>query len=139
MKFALLALIVALSTLAPADGPDVAIPAAWIPRLQPADLVEVSGTNDAGGAENFSIHDMKALHQFVGFLTSQRYIAVPKDLKPDFKSKSIYQVRLSAQGQPIVELRIIGDSILDFPDEPNYYVESDRHSDNLMAPLLRLR
>jgi hypothetical protein len=139
MKFALLALFVVLCSSVRADTPDVSIPDAWIQRIKATDEVEVSGTNDLGGAENFTIHDAKAIAQFVGFLTSDRYTAVPKDLKPQFKSLSRYDVRLSAQGQPLLELRIIGDSILDIPQESSFYMESDRHSDNLLAPLLRLR
>jgi len=139
MKLAFLALFAALCLPTWADTPDVSIPAATIERIKPTDLVEVTGTNDAGGAENFSIHNAKALAQFIGFLTSERYTAVPKSLKPEFKQRSIYQVRLSAQGQTLLELRIIGDSILDLPNEDAYYMESDRHSDNLLAPLLRLR
>ena len=139
MKLAFLALFAALCLPTWADTPDVSIPAATIERIKPTDLVEVTGTNDAGGAENFSIHNAKALAQFIGFLTSERYTAVPKSLKPEFKQRSIYQVRLSAQGQTLLELSIIGDSILDIPNEDAYYMESDRHSDNLLAPLLRLR
>jgi hypothetical protein len=143
MKLAILALLAALFVVtglpAFAETPDVSIPAAWIERIKPTDLVEVKGTNDAGGAEDFSIHNAKALAQFIGFLTSERYTAVPKSLKPEFKQHSIYQVRLSARGQTLMELRIIGDSILDIPDTDSYYMESDRHSDNLLAPLLRLR
>jgi hypothetical protein len=101
--------------------------------------VEVAGTNDMGGAENFSIHNAQAIAQFVRFLTSDRYTAVPKSLNPQFKALSIYQVRLSGQGQLLLELRIIGDTILDLPNEPDFYMQSDRHSDNLLAPLLRLR
>jgi hypothetical protein len=139
MKFALLAVLVILGSGARADTPDVSIPDAWIQRIKATDEVEVSGTNDLGGAENFTIHNARAIAQFIGFLTSDRYIAVPKDLKPQFKSLSRYAVRLSSQGQPLLELRIIGDSILDIPQETFFYMESDRHSDNLLAPLLRLR
>jgi hypothetical protein len=138
MKFAL-ALLLLSASLAFADTPDVSIPDADIARIKPTDFVEVTGTNDLGGPENFSIHDAKAIAQFIGFLTSERYTAVPKNLKPDFKSQSAYDVRLSAQGQPLLELRIVADSILDIPGEPVYYMESDRHSDILLAPLLRLR
>jgi hypothetical protein len=139
MKFALLVFVAAIGSKAWAGTLDVTIPAPWVERIKTTDYVEVSGTNDRGGAENFTIHDEKAVAQFVGFLTSERYTAVPKDLKPQFKSQSIYHVRLSAQGQPLLDFRIIGDSILDIPNEPDFYVESDRHSDNLLAPLLRLR
>lgn len=139
MKFALLACLTLLYLPAFAGTPDVSIPDRYISLIKTTDLVEVSGTNDLGGAENFSIHDAKAISQFVKFLTSDRYNAVPKDLKPEFKSMSSYKVSLSSHGTPVLELQIIADSVLDIPGETSFYMESDRHSDNLMAPLLRLR
>ena len=121
------------------DTPDITIPEHDVALIKSADYVEVSGTNDLGGAENFTIHNAKAISQFVQFLTSERFIAVPKDLKPQFKSLSSYKVRLSAKGAPVLELQIIADSVLDIPSESSFYMQSDRHSDNFMAPLLRLR
>ena len=115
------------------------IPEKYIPLIKTTDLVEVTGTNDLGGSEDFSINDAKAIRQFVELLTSDRYTAVPKDLKPKFKSLSFYHVRLSAKGVPILEFQMIADSILDIPKETFYYMESDRYSENIMAPLLRLR
>jgi hypothetical protein len=138
MKFVLIA-FAALCLPAFAGTPDVAIPDQYLAPIKTTDLVEVTGTNDLGGAEDFSIHNAKAISQFVAFLTSERYNAVPKSLNPDFKSHSLYKVRLSSHGTPVLELKIIADSILDLPNEPSYYMESDRHSDNLLAPLLRLR
>ena len=37
------------------------------------------------------------------------------------------------------ELQVIADSVLDIPNDDSFYMESDRHSDILLAPLLRLR
>jgi hypothetical protein len=39
----------------------------------------------------------------------------------------------------VLQIQVIADSVLDIPNDASYYMESDRHSDNLMAPLLRLR
>jgi hypothetical protein len=128
-----------LSLCALGQTPDVTIPARYLPLLKTTDFVEVTGTNDLGGAENFTIHNSKAIGQFVQFLTSDRYTAVPKSLKPEFKSLSAYQVRLSAKGQVVLQFRVIADTILDIPAESSFYMQSDRYSDNLMAPLLRLR
>jgi len=139
MKFALLACLVFLCLPVFAGTPDVSIPDRYISLIKTTDLVEVTGTNDRGGAENFSIHNAKAISQFVQFLISDRFNAVPKSLKPEFKSLSSYKVTLSSNGAPVLELQIIADSVLDIPGETSYYMESDRHSDNLMAPLLRLR
>ncbi len=138
MKFALLVLL-ALCTPALGDTPDISIPERYVTLIKSTDLVEVTGTNDMGGAEDFSIHNAKAISQFIQLLTSERYTAVPKSLKPEFKSLSSYKVRLSSNGAPVLELQIIADSVLDIPGETSFYMESDRHSDNLLAPLLRLR
>ena len=139
MKLASFALMASFCSLAFADTPDVAIPDHDAELIKTTDYVEVSGSNDLGGAENFTIHNAKAIGQFIDFLTSDRYVAVPKDLNPQFKSLSLYKVRLSAHGTLVLELQIIADSIIDLPDETSYYMQSDRHSDNLLAPLLRLR
>jgi hypothetical protein len=139
MKVVLLTLLVLFCAPAFGDTPDITIPERDVELIKTADYVEVSGTNDLGGPENFTIHNAKAISQFVQLLTSDRYTAVPKDFKPQFKSLSSYKVRLSAKGAPLLELRVIADSILDIPNETSFYMQSDRHSDNLMAPLLRLR
>ena len=118
---------------------DVSIPPREIALIKTADYVEVTGTNDFGGAEDFTIHNAKAIREFVDLLTSDRFTPVPKSLKPQFKSPSAYKIRLSAQGAPLIELQIIGDSIVDLPNEPMYYMEASDYSENLMAPLLRLR
>jgi hypothetical protein len=136
----LLVVFLAVSCLAAyGDTPDISIPASDIELIKTTDYVEVTGTNDKGGKEDFSIHNSKAISQFVQLLTSERFTAVPKSLKPDFKSLSSYDVRLSANGAPVLELQIIGDSVLDIPNDTSYYMQSDRHSDNLLAPLMRLR
>jgi len=139
MSKPLLAFFSLLLVLGVAKGADSRIPQREIDLARTADLVEVSGTNDLGGAENFSIQDRKAILQFIDLLTDDRYTTAPKSLKPQFKSLSSYQVRLSAHGAPVLELRIIADTVLDFPGDPLFYVESDSYSENLMAPLLRLR
>jgi hypothetical protein len=139
MKFAFWVAAHFCSLAACADTPDITIPDSAIALIKTTDYVEVTGTNQLGGAENFSIHNAKAISQFVQLLTAQRYTAVPKNLNPDFKSKSRYDVHLFSNGAPILELQIIADSIIDLPHESSYYMESDRHSDILLAPLLRLR
>lgn len=139
MKFVFLAYLAFFCSSAFGDAPDITIPERDVELIKTTDYVEVSGTNDLGGSENFTIHNAKAISQFVQLLTSDRYTAVPKNLKPQFKSMSSYQVRLSAKGVPVLELRIIADSVLDIPNDPSFYMQSDRHSDNLLAPLLRLR
>ena len=139
MKFAVLACVALFSSIAYADTPDITIPDSAIALIKTTDYVEVTGTNQLGGAEDFSIHNAKAISQFVQLLTAERYNAVPKSLNPDFKSKSRYKVRLFSNGAPILDLQIIADSIIDLPNESSYYMESDRHSDILLAPLLRLR
>jgi len=138
MKFALLVVLSILSSPLFADT-DVRIPDAYIPLIKSTDYIEVSGTNDLGGQENFSIHNAKAISQFVQYLTDDRYTAAPKSLKPDFKSLSSYQIRLSSKGALVLEFNLIADSVLDLPKESSYYMESDRYSENLMSPLLRLR
>ena len=118
---------------------DIAIPEKDIALIKTTDDVQVSGTNDLGGAENFEIHNIKAIREFIALLTDDRYTAAPKSLKPKFKSLSSYQVRLSSNGAQVLELTIIADTVLDIPGDPNFYLESDSYSANLMAPLLRLR
>jgi hypothetical protein len=118
---------------------DVTIPQHAIDLIKTADSVHVVGTNDLGGDESFDIHDRKALGQFVGYLTDNRFTPVPKSLNPKFKSRSAYMVTFQSNGAPVLKLVIIGDSIIDLPGEPMYYMESDSYSANLMAPLLRLR
>ncbi|SRR5258708_11054940 len=139
MKFVLLGLLALSCTFAYGDTPEINIPEHDIALIKSTDYIEVTGTNEHGGAEDFTIHNDKAIRQFVQFLTSERYIAVPKSLKPNFKSLANYDVRLSSKGAPVLELHVIADSVLDIPDDASYYMQSDRHSDNLMAPLLRLR
>jgi hypothetical protein len=139
MRFLVFALLAGLSTPASASPSDVSIPNRYSERIKAADYVEVSGTNDLGGPENFAIRDPKAIGQFIQYLTDDRYTAVPKNLKPNFKSMSAYKVRLSAKGAPLLELRVIADTVLDLPNETSFYMESDQYSENLMAPLLRLR
>jgi hypothetical protein len=139
MKFILVALLAVSGLAAYGDTPDISIPESDIALIKTTDFVEVMGTSNSGAADDFTIHDWKAIKQFVALLTSERFTAVPKSLKPEFVSKSRYKVRLSAKGAPVFELQIIADSVLDIPNDPSYYMESDRHSDNLLAPLLRLR
>jgi len=139
MKFILFAGLAILCTSVYGDTPDIRIPDRDVALIKTTDFVEVSGTNDLGGVENFTIHNAKAISQFVQFLTTDRYTAVPKDIKPQFKSLSCYKVRLSAKGVCVLELQVVADSVLDLPNETSFYMQSDRHSDNLMAPLLRLR
>jgi len=142
-RYAVLRIVICLaffcSSIALGDTPDIAIPERYVELIKTTDYVEVTGTNEMGGPEDFTIHNAKAISQFVQLLTSERYTAVPKDLKPQFKSLSSYKVRLSANGAPTLELQIIAESVLDIPGETSFYMQSDRHSDNLMAPLLRLR
>ncbi len=139
MKSILLVFLAILGLHAFGDAPDIKIPERYLEPIKTTDYVEISGTNDTGGAEQFTIHNAKAIGQFVQFLTSDRYIAVPKDLKPQFKSLSAYKIRWSAKGVLVLELQVIADSILDLPEETSFYMQSERHSDNLMAPLLKLR
>jgi len=139
MKLALLACVVLFVSATSTDSPDITIPDSAIALIKRTDYVEVTGTNQLSGKEDFSIHNAKAIGQFVQLLTAEHYNAVPKNLNPDFKSKSRYHVRLFSNGAPILELQIIADSVIDLPNEPAFYMETDRHSDILLAPLLRLR
>ena len=139
MKLALLTFLTLIGFSAFADSPDISIPDQWATLIKTTDYVEVSGTNDLGGAENFTIHNAQAIKQFVQLITSDRFTSAPKSLNPQFKSLSRYKIRLSSRGALLLEFQIIGDSVLDIPKDPSFYMESDRHSDNLMAPLLRLR
>ncbi len=139
MRLLLIALLAGIYSSAFADSPDVAIPDRYVDLIRATDYVEVPGTNDLGGQETFAIRDPKAIGQFIQFLTDDRYTAVPKSLKPNFKSLSAYKVRLSAKGAPLLQLQVIADTVLDLPQEASFYMQSDRYSENLMAPLLRLR
>jgi hypothetical protein len=139
MKAGLLVVAIILLGTGLIKANDIAIPDKDIELIKTADDVQVSGTNDLGGAENFEIHNIKAIREFIALLTSDRYTAVPKSLKPKFKSMSAYKVRLSSNGTPVLELTVIADSILDLPGDPMFYMESESYSENLMAPLLRLR
>ena len=139
MKALLLAAGIFLALPAFAEPPATRIPQGDIDLIKSTGSVEVTGTNSHGGAEAFTIHDAKAIKQFVELLTSERYIAVPKNLKPDFKSPSRYDVKLSSGGSMVLEFQVIADDVLDFPGDANFYMESERYSDILLAPLLRLR
>ena len=142
MKFVLAGIVAVcgvVAGVARGDEAIIAIPDGEAALIRSTDAVEVSGTNDLGGAEDFTVHDAKAIKAFVGFVTSDRFVAVPKSLKPDFKSLSAYDVKLSSNGAVVLELRVVGDSVLDFPQESSFYMEADRYPDNLMAPLLRIR
>ncbi|HEX4141644.1 MAG TPA: hypothetical protein VHY09_14950, partial [Candidatus Methylacidiphilales bacterium] len=86
MKFALLAFALFSSVAAHAATPEISIPQQDIALIKSTDSVEVTGTNSRGGAEAFTIHNAKAIKQFIDLLISERYVAVPKSLKPDFKS-----------------------------------------------------
>lgn len=134
-------IFLAISILCPVLGKasTIAIPDKDIALIQTSDYVQIVGTNDLGGAENFDIHNIKAIREFIGLLTSDRFTVAPKSLKPQFKSLSRYKVRLFCKGSPVIELSVIADSVLDLPDDPMFYVEGDSYSANLMAPLLRLR
>ena len=139
MKFALLVFAAFLSISAQAEPPEISIPEKDITLMKSADLVEVSGTNERGVQQDFAVHNWKAIKQFVELLTSPRYVAVPKNLDPHFKSLSRYKVRLSSKGTMVLELQIIADSVLDIPDDASFYMQSARHTDILMGPLLKLR
>jgi hypothetical protein len=139
MRYVLPVLLIFLCAAAYADTPDISIPQHDIDLIKTADDVKAVGTNDLGGAESFEIHDAKAISQFVQLLTTPRYIPVPKSLKPHFKSKSAYDVRMFSRGVQIFELRVVAVSVLDIPGDPSFYMESELHSNVLMAPLLRLR
>jgi len=139
VKRILLILVVLVPLYVNADTPEISIPDADIALIKTTDFVEVTGTNARGGQEDFSIHNAKAISQFVQFLTSARYIAVPKNVNPEFKSLSRYKVRLSSKGTVVFELQVVADSVLDIPSDASFYMQSERHSDILLAPLLRLR
>lgn len=139
MKVLLIFAGILLSFPVLADLPEISIPQRDIDLIKSTDFVEVTGTNTHGGAEAFTIHNAKAIRQFVELLTSQRYNAVPKNLKPNFKSPSRYDVKLSSGGTVVLELQVIADSVLDIPGDDSFYMESSRHDDILLAPLLRLR
>jgi hypothetical protein len=139
MKFVCVAFLAIFCSSALGATADIGIPERDAELIKAADAVEVSGTNDLGGTEDFAIHNSKAIRQFVDFLTSDRYTPVPKNLQPQFKSLSRYKIRLSAKGATLLEFQIIADSVLDIPNESAFYMESDGYSDNLMSPLLRLR
>ena len=139
MKFVLLVLAVFFSLPVLGDNPEISIPEHDIALIKTADFVEVSGTNDEGREEDFTVHDWKAIKQFMELITSARFIAVPKNLDPHFKSLSRYKVRMSAKGTVVFELQVVADSVLDIPNDASFYMQSDRHSDVLLAPLLKLR
>ncbi len=61
---------------------------------------------------------------------------MPKNLKPDFKSPARYDVKLSAKGAPVLEFQVIADTVLDFSGDASYYMQAERYSDLLLAPLL---
>lgn len=139
MKFALIVLAVLLPLAVHAEPPQIAIPEKDIALIKSADLVEVSGTNERGTQQDFTIKNWKALKQFADLLTSPRYVAVPKDMKPEWHTKSYYKVRFSSHGTETLEIQIIADSIINLPDDTSYYVQGAGHTDILMAPLLKLR
>ena len=139
MKTCLLTLIAFALCSRVASAADVSIPPHDLELIKTADSVHVVGTNDLGGNESFDIHDRKALAQFVSYVTDNRFTPVPKSLKPKFKSMSAYMVTFRSNGAPVLKLAIIGDSIIDLPADPMYYMESDQYTENLMGPLLRLR
>jgi hypothetical protein len=139
MKALLLAAGIFLALPVLAAPPEISIPRSDIDLIKTTDSVDVTGTNSHGGAEAFTVHNAKAIKEFVGLLTSERYNAVPKNLKPDFKSPSRYDVKLSSGGNVVLEFQVIADDVLDFTGDDNFYMESERHSDILLAPLLRLR
>ena len=139
MKALLLTAAVFLALPALAAPPEIRIPQGDIELIRTTGSVEVTGTNNHGQPEAFTVHDSKAIKEFVGLLTSERYNAVPKNLKPDFKSPSRYDVKLSSNGNVILEFQVIADDVLDFTGDDNFYMESERYSDILLAPLLRLR
>jgi hypothetical protein len=139
MKALLLAAAVFLALPALAAPPEISIPRSDIDLIRTTGSVDVTGTNSHGQPEAFTVHDAKAIKEFVHLLTDERYVAVPKNLKPDFKSPSRYDVKLSSGGNMVLEFQVIADDVLDFPGDDNYYMESERYSDILLAPLLRLR
>jgi hypothetical protein len=139
MRFILIFHLLLTVTSAQAEPAPIRLPDADVALIKTADAVEVDGTNADGVVETFTVHNAKALKEFVALLTDDRYIAVPKSLKPDFKSKSRYRVRLLSHGALVLELQVIAMAVLDLPNDPSYYMEAERYSDLLMAPLRRLR
>lgn len=129
----------ALLCLADTEPPPICIPQHDIDLIKTADDVKVTGTNDSGGAEDFAINDPKAIRQFVELLTSERYVPVPKNTNPQFKSLSRYNVQLFSKGTLVFQLQIVAISVLDIPGDDQFYMESSRYSEVLLAPLLRLR
>lgn len=121
------------------EPPPISIPQRDIDLIKMADDVKVTGTNDLGGAEAFAVNDPKAIRQFVELLTSERYVPVPKSPSPDFKSLSRYDVQLFSKGTLVFQLQIVAISVLDIPGDNQFYMESSRYSEVLLAPLLRLR
>ncbi len=81
MKALLAAATVFLALPVLAEPPEIRIPQRDIDLIKTTDFVEVTGTNSHGGAESFTIHNAKAIKEFVELLTSERYNAVPKNLK----------------------------------------------------------
>src|SRR5271155_1438521 len=98
MKRIVLALTALICFSVAGKASDISIPDGYVTLIKPTDFVEVSGTDDEGRPENFTIHNAKAISQFLELLTTDRFVAVPKNLKPNFKSRSSYDVRLSAHG-----------------------------------------
>ena len=139
MKALLVVAAVFLSLPVLAAPPEIKIPQADIDLIKTTDFVEINGTGTHGEPEAFTIHNAKAIKQFVALLTDERYVAVPKNLKPDFKSPSRYDIKLSSNGSIVLEFQLIADDVLDFSDDESFYMESERHSDILLAPLLQLR
>jgi hypothetical protein len=121
------------------EPPDMCIPDKYIQLIKSTDYLEAKGINAVGYEDDFTIHNAKAISQFVELLTSQRYVPAPKSLDPHFKSPSHYDVRLYSKGQLVLEFRVVAVSVLDLPGDPNFYMESSRHDEVLMAPLFRLR
>jgi hypothetical protein len=94
LRLAVLACLAGFYTTAFADEPDISIPTREIALIKTTDYVEVSGTNDLGGAEDFTIHNTKAIRDFVELLTSERFNAVPQ---------ADVQVDVLIQGPPVIE------------------------------------
>ncbi len=139
MRLALLVFALLLTLPLRAGSTEIRIPGKDIAPIKSADTAEVSGTNAQGIEEDFSVRNAKALSQFVGLITDDRYVAAPKSLNPDFKSRSHYHIRLTSRDSLVFEFDVIGESILDIPGEDSYYMQAERHSDLLMAALRRLR
>jgi hypothetical protein len=122
-----------------AEPPDRCIPDHFVQLIKTTDYLEASGTNAMGNTDEFTIHDAKAIHEFIDLVTAQRYVPVPKGLNPHFKSSSRYKIRLFSKGVPILDFVIAAVSVIDLPGEDQFYMESSRHDQVLMAPLFRLR